>query len=193
MGATSPPTSMTADSSALALVGRWRRWATRHPVGAALLAGLIAVHIASVLGFWLGGFGLTRLDWNTANGLVYLPEGSPLAQFLFGGLMHYIDGILFGVLFAVALHPWLPWRNTLIGNALKGVVFGTLLAVVALALLTPLIYAPARGAEAGFFSTNFGWEYVLSVFVFHWVYGANLGLIYNPFDRDDTLYHDDPH
>lgn len=56
-----------------------------------------------MLGFWFGGFGLTRLDWNTANGLVYLPDGEPFQQFIVGWAMHYVDGILFALLFAVAL------------------------------------------------------------------------------------------
>jgi hypothetical protein len=164
----------------------WRRWATRHPVASALLAGLVATHVATVLGFWMGDFGLVRLDWNTANGLVYLPGGTPLTQFLVGGTMHYVDGILFAVLFAITLQPRLPWGNSEVGNVLKGVVFGTILAVIALGVLTPLVYAPARGADAGMFSTNFGWEYVVGVFLFHWIYGAHLGLIYSPLDKPDT-------
>lgn len=164
----------------------WRHWATRHPVAAALLAGLVAVHISTVLGFWMGSFGLVRLDWNTANGLVYLPGASPLAQFLVGGAMHYIDGILFAVLFAIALHPRLPWANTEGGNVLKGIAFGTILAVIALAVLTPLVYAPARGAVAGIFSSNFGWQYIVGVFLFHWIYGAHLGLIYSPMAEHDS-------
>lgn len=163
----------------------WRSWVTAHRTVAAMLAGLIAVHIASVLGFWFGGFGLTRLDWNTANGLVYLPEGEPFQQFMVGWAMHYLDGIVFAVLFAVALHPLMPWRNTDAGNAAKGLVFGTALAVIALAVLTPLIYAPARGAQAGVFSSNFGWKYVLGVFLFHWIYGLHVGLIYNPLPDQD--------
>ncbi|QTF72592.1 hypothetical protein [Arthrobacter woluwensis] len=160
----------------------WRTWATDHRFPAAVLAGLVGTHVASVLGFWFGGFGLTRLDWNTANGLVYLPKADPLAQFLFGGLMHYTDGILFGVLFALTFHPRMPWANSEMGNILKGVAFGTVLAVIALLVLTPLIYAPARGAEAGFFSLNFGWKYVVGTVLFHWAYGAHLGLIYSPLD-----------
>lgn len=164
----------------------WRQWATRHRLSAALLAGIVSVHVGSVIGFWLGGFGLTRLDWNTANGLVYLPDAAPLPQFLFGNLYHYLDGAFFAVIYAVALAPLLPIRSTILGNLFKALLFGTGLAIVALLILTPLIYAPASGAEAGFFSLNFGWSYVLSVFIFHWVYGLHLGLIYNPLDDDDA-------
>ncbi len=162
----------------------WRRWATGHRVAAALLAGLIAVHVASIIGFWLGGFNLTRLDWNTANGLVYVPDAEPMSQFLIGGLHHYADGVFFAVVYAIALAPFLPLPATALGNLGKGLLFGTALAVLALAVMTPLVYAPARGTEAGFFSGNFGWNYMLSVFIFHWVYGLHLGLIYNPLDDD---------
>jgi len=165
----------------------WRRWSTRHRVLAALLSGLVATHIATVLGFWMGGFGLVRLDWNTANGKVYAPKESALSQFLIGGGMHYVDGIVFAVLFAVAIHPRLPWPNTEGGNILKGLAFGTILAVIALAVLTPLIYGPARGADAGVFSSGFGWKYIVGVFLFHWIYGANVGLIYSPLEDHDAV------
>jgi len=170
------------------LLTRWRAWATIHPISASLLAGLIATHISTVLGFWMGSFGLARLDWNTANGLVYVPDADPLAQWVIGGLMHYTDGILFGVLYGVAFHPRMPWANSELGNGLKGLAFGTVLALVALTVLTPLVYAPAAGNVAGVFRTNFGWEFVLGVFIFHWVYGLHLGLIYSPFDRTDARW-----
>ncbi len=163
-------------------VNAWRGWATRHRVWAALLAGLVAVHIGTIVGFWLGDFGLTRMDWPTANGLVYVPDASPTAQFLIGGLSHYLDGVFFALVYAIALAPFLPFGSTAAGNAVKGLVFGTVLAVIALLIMTPLVYAPARESEAGFFSSNFGWSYIISVFIFHWVYGLHLGLIYNPDD-----------
>lgn len=178
--------TLTVAESRIPTAAPWRRWASQHRVASATLAGLIAVHMSSVLGFWFGGFGLTRLDWNTANGLVYWPKGSPFEIFMVGWTSHYLDGVVFSVLFAVALHPRMPWRNTELGNAAKGLVFGTVLAVVALAVLTPLVYAPARGADAGFFSSNFGWKYMVAVFLFHWIYGLHLGLIYNPLPDEDV-------
>jgi hypothetical protein len=93
---------------------------------------------------------------------------------------------LFAVLFAITLHPRLRWAGTEVGNVLKGVVFGTILAVIALGVLTPLVYAPARDSVAGVFSSNFGWQYILGVFLFHWIYGAHLGLVYSPMDHPDT-------
>src|SRR5437016_2859600 len=52
----------------------WRRWATQHRAVAAMLGGLVGVHIASVLGAWFAGFHLYRLDYSTGNGAVYLPK-----------------------------------------------------------------------------------------------------------------------
>ena len=177
-------TSTAKDEERAVAVTTWRLWATRHRVWAALLAGLVAVHIGTIVGFWLGDFGLTRMDWPTANGLVYVPDASPTAQFLIGGLSHYLDGIFFALVYAIALAPFLPFGSTAAGNAVKGLVFGTVLAVIALLIMTPLVYAPARDSQAGFFSSNFGWSYIVSVFIFHWVYGLHLGLIYNPDDSE---------
>lgn len=170
-------------SNGLAHGMAWRRWATQHRVASALLAGVVATHISTVLAFWFGDFGLFRLDWPTDNGRVYLPHMDPIIQFLVGGAMHYLDGIAFAVLFAINLHPRLPWANSQIGNILKGMVFGTVLGTISLTVLCPLVYGPALGAQAGVLSSNFGWKFQVSVLLFHWIYGAHLGLVYSPLDE----------
>jgi len=71
---------------------------TEHRVAAAALGGIVAVQVASLLGFWLRGFGLSELDFNTANGAVYLPQATHIQQFLVGGLSHYIDGAVFALI-----------------------------------------------------------------------------------------------
>ncbi|MCK2244620.1 MULTISPECIES: hypothetical protein [unclassified Crossiella] len=166
-------------------VRSWRLWATRHRVAAALLAGLVATHVATIIGYWFQGVGLSRLDWNSANGFVYTPFGSAIEKFVIGGVFHYLDGIVFAVVFACALHPLLPWRNTQFGNLAKGLTLGTALAVVSVAFMTPYVYAPARGAEAGFLSLDLGWKYIVAVFVWHWIYGLHLALVYNPLPDDE--------
>ncbi|WP_328737289.1 hypothetical protein [Streptomyces bobili] len=171
----------TADDAAW-----WRLWATRHRVAAAVLGGVIAAHVATIFGYWFPGVGLPRLDWNTANGWVYVPFGTPLEKFAVGGLFHYLDGIIFAVVFAVALHPVLPWRNTVLGNLAKGLVFGTLLAITSVAFVTPRIFGPARDTDPGILSLDLGWKYLLAVFVWHWVYGLHLALIYNPLPSRTT-------
>ena len=164
----------------------WRRWATQHRVAAAMLGGLVAVHISSLLGIWFGGFGLDRLDFNTANGLVYLPKATPATQFLVGGLSHYTDGMFFALIFAVAVSPLLPVPATRTGNLVKALIFSTILAILALFVTLPYVFGPAFGVHDALIAFHNGWKYVVSVLLVHWIYGAHLGLIYNPLDDDQS-------
>ena len=92
-----------------------------------------------------------------------------------------IDGIVFTLVFVVAVFPLLGWRSTAFGNVLKGLFFGTILATVSCAFMIPRVYFPGH---VGFFSHNLGWKLLLAVHVWHWVYGLHLGMIYNPSRRD---------
>jgi len=182
--------STSPSSSGRGAVVAYRRWVAQHQVIAALVGGLVAVHVATILGLWMGDFGLKRLDWPTANGLVYIPHAGPVALFLVGGLFHYLDGMFFALVFALGVAPHLPFGSGSWGNLVKALMFGFVLSVVALLIMTPLVYAPARGSVAGFFSHNFGWQYIVGNLIFHVVYGLHLGLIYNPSDtRASDLGH----
>jgi len=158
-------------------IARWRDWATAHRAVAALLAGVVATHIATVFGFMEVGVGLPRLDYMTTNGGLYLPKASPNVQFLTGGLLHYADGIVFAVLFAAVVHPMLPWRSTPIGNILKGMLLGTVLATIVVGFLANYVYYP--NAHLGFFAHNAGWKVIFATYLWHWVWGLHLGAIYN--------------
>src|SRR5260370_29777434 len=87
-------------------------------------------------------------------------------------------GVVFAVVFALTLHHLLPWRNTELGNLAKGLFFGTVLAIISCGFMVPLVYFPQF--HPGFFSLNLGWNVILAIFLWHWVYGLFLGLIYNP-------------
>jgi hypothetical protein len=162
-------------------LGRYRAWVTQHPVAASLLAGLVATHVATIIGYWMPGIGLRELDWNRINGMLYTPEASTDVQFLSGGIFHYLDGIVFSVIFAVLLFPLLKWRSTMVGNLLKGLLFGTVLATISVAFMNPRVYFP--DGNVGFFSHNLGWQFILAVYLWHWVFGAHLGAIYNPLEE----------
>ena len=171
-------TDRDARAEASGGLDRYRTWVTEHRISAALLAAVVATHIATIIGYWMPGVGLPQLDWNRINGSVYTPNLSPDLQFLSGGVFHYLDGIVFSVVFVVAVHPLLRWRSTTFGNVLKGLLFGSILATISCAFMIPRVYFPA--ADVGFFSHNLGWQLLLAVFIWHWVYGLHLGMIYNP-------------
>ena len=161
---------------------RYRIWVSEHRISAALLAAVVATHMATIAGYWMPSIGLPQLDWNRINGAIYTPKASPDLQFLSGGFFHYTDGIVFTVLFVVALFPHLRWASTTFGNALKGLFYGTLLATFSCLFMIPRVYFPK--GQVGFFSHNLGWKLVLAVYVWHWVYGLHLGMIYNPTRTD---------
>jgi hypothetical protein len=153
-------------------------WVRDHPAKAALLAGVVATHMATVVGYFMPGIGLPQLDWNRINGTIYTPKASPDLQFLSGGVFHYVDGLVFTALFVVAIYPFLRWQSTALGNVLKGLFFGTILATISVLFMIPRVYFP--DAHVGFFSHNLGWKLILAVYLWHWVYGLHLGVIYNP-------------
>src|SRR5260370_25098570 len=66
----------------------WRRWATQHRAVAAMLGGLVGVHIASVLCAWFGGFHLYRPDYSSRKGAGYRPQAAPPVQVVVRGLGH---------------------------------------------------------------------------------------------------------
>jgi hypothetical protein len=155
-----------------------RSIATRRKIGTAVIGGLVATHLASMLGFWNHGWGLTPLDFNTLNGLQLLPHASHNVDFFAGGAAHYANGVCFAILYAFTIHPLIPIRNTALGNLAKALLFGTGLAVFALLVMVPLVFLPE--AHLGFFSHRAGFTFILSTFVVHWAYGFLLGSIYNP-------------
>lgn len=91
-----------------------------------------------------------------------------------------------GLIFAVAVSPLLPLPATRVGNLVKALIFGTILAVLALFVTAPYAFAPLRGIHDPLIAIHLGWKYVISVLLFHWIYGTQLGLIYSPLDEDQS-------
>ena len=170
-------------SDATENLAHWRDWVTDHRIGAGTLAGLVGTHLATVIGFWLPSIGLPELDFNTFNGLLYLGASSHASKavlFWTGATIHYTDGLIFALLFVVAVHPRLPWRSTVLGNLLKGLTMGMILAVITCVWMVPRVWAVPH---AGFFSVGLGWKFVLAIFVWHFVWGLHIGVFYNPRER----------
>src|SRR5205814_8593646 len=140
---------------------------------------------ATMTGYWNHGVGLPVLDWNTTIGLQLLPTASRKSQFFAGGAAHYTAGVCFALLYACGPHMFIPLRNTVLGNMGKAMLFGTFLALVSATIMIPLVFYPQL--DPGFFSHNLGFKFVLSIFVWHWVYGLHLGVIYNPLPDEEVI------
>jgi hypothetical protein len=164
---------------------RWyRAFVTRHRFFGALIAATVATHIATVTGVWYHGLGLTDLNWPAFNGSLLLPTGSATAQFWAGTAYHYATGIGLGLLYAVALHPLMRWafKSTTLANLSKALVYGIVLATISAIWWVPALFP---GLNAGFFSSNLGWKIVFGIYLWHLIYGFNLGLLYNPLSADE--------
>jgi len=164
---------------------RWRAWVAGHPIGGSLLAGAVATQFATVFGIWFPGFGLPSLNWPVANGelILGIQVGTPptAATYLVGELSHFTDGIFFALLFALLFHPLVPLRNTMTGNLLKALLYGTVLALISAAWWVPALYVPHH---AGFLATSLGWKLTFGIFLWHWIYGYFLGTVYCPAPAD---------
>jgi hypothetical protein len=156
----------------------WRQWVTQHWLASSLIAGLVATHLATVLGIWFHGVGLPDLNWPQANGAVIFPGGSPVVQYVAGGVQHYVDGLIFAGLFALLVHPRIPLADTEQGNMAKAIAYSMVLATVSAGFLVPYVYFPQSGADV--FSTGFGWKLVFAIYLWHLIWGFFLGLLYNP-------------
>jgi hypothetical protein len=159
---------------------RWRAWVAVHPIGGSLLAGAVATQFATVFGIWFRGFGLPVLNWPTVNGMLIIPTASPSAQYFAGLLSHFTDGVFFALLFALLFHPLVPLRNTLLGNLIKAIAYGTVLAIISASWWVPAVYVPHH---AGFLSTSLGWKVTFGIFLWHWIYGYFLGTVYCPLPK----------
>jgi hypothetical protein len=161
----------------------WRSNINSHRLTYALLASVVATHIATVSGYWYKIIGIPVLGWPQFNGILLLGHTGSSAngaqQFWAGTVYHYGTGICYGLIFAFLIHPMLPGRNTVVGNIQKALIWGGILAT-----LSALLWVPRDFPEfhPGFFTNNLGWKTVLGIYIWHAVYGLNLGAFFSPTD-----------
>jgi hypothetical protein len=84
----------------------------------------------------------------------------------------------------------IPIGNTVLGNFAKAIIWGLILATISAVWwinLFPNLAGP--GVNAGIFMSNFGPDqvkWVVAVYLWHIVYGFNLGAFYQPRDLPAT-------
>jgi hypothetical protein len=157
----------------------------------AVIAAFVATHVATVAGLWFNAVRLPKFDFPSLNGYVLFGfAGAPADMtFIVGGVIHYIDGVMWGLIFALVIHPMLgrfikplaPMTPTV--NLVKGVIWGIALWIISSALWMPLLIGGYLGIPVGWFLTSFGPYGVQALFtnlLWHSIYGVNLGLLFSP-------------
>jgi hypothetical protein len=173
----------------------WRNYVTRHRLVAAIVGGLVATHVTTNLGMWYHGIGLPDLNFNLLNGFLVFGNSEmdptkmsdPAVLTLFGGVVHYAQGVAFALIYAFGIYPFLPIAATLVGNFAKAIIWGLILATLSAVWwinLFPNLAGP--GKSAGIFMTNLPFSWLVAVYLWHIVYGFNLGAFYQPKDIPAT-------
>ncbi len=179
-----------------ALINDWKAYVTQHRLIVAIVGGLVATHVTTNLGMWYHGLGLPDLNFNILNGYLVFGNSAnafgtdgiqdPVTLTLFGAGAHYAQGVAFALIYAFGIHPLLPIANSIAGNFAKAIIWGLILATLSAVWwinLFPNLAGP--GVNAGFFFSNFGPDqvkWIVALYLWHIVYGFNLGAFYQPND-----------
>jgi len=140
----------------------------------------------TVVGYFMPGIGLPQLGLEPDQRRDLHAEGRRrTCSSWSGGIFHYVDGELsFTAVFGEsAVYPLLRWRSTALGNTLKGLFFGHRPCHHQRCLHDSpgvLPSRPRRLLQPQPRLESSSWP----VYLWHWVYGMNLGMIYNPPARD---------
>lgn len=178
-----------------AYIDNWRNYVTQHKLLVAIVGGLVATHVTTNLGMWYHGIALPDLNFNYLNGLLVFgnsamdPKGmmDPVILTFAGAIVHYAMGVSFALIYAFGIYPLLPIANTLLGNFAKAIIWGLILATLSAVWwinLFPNLAGP--GKSAGIFMTNLPIGWLVAVYLWHIVYGFNLGAFYQPKDVPAT-------
>lgn len=105
--------------------------------GRALVAGLVATILMTIT---MALFGMNLMK--SLGGMILGADASTAMQYLVGGLIHFMIGIGYGLVYAALVAPRLSWHPVL-----KGAVYGAALTVIALVMMP--VMASALGGGAG--------------------------------------------
>ena len=99
-------------------------------------------------------------------------------SFFVGNALHYVNGIVFAILFVILARPLMPFKNTHGGNIASGLLYSVILSIISAGFLVPYAYVPNQGY--GFFSFYGpdGWKLPFGILVWHLIYGFFLGALY---------------
>lgn len=190
-GTESEATATTVDEARPeigAAVNWWYEWVNAHRVGAIVLVGVIATQLGTYFGYVFPAIGLPSLPWPLFNGvlgrgLAENPEGAfpvfnDTGSYFVGQSLHFVNGIVFAILFAILARPMMPLRNDHRGNILAGLSYGLVMTIISIGLLVPYAYVPEQGYGLFLFDGPDGWKLPAAVLLWHLIYGFFLGSLY---------------
>jgi hypothetical protein len=173
----------------------WYDWVNRHRVGGAALVGVIATQIATYFGYVFPAFGLPTLPWPLYNGILGTTFADGLngatatgtfdpvfatspGSFFTGNALHFVNGIVFTILYAILFLPLMRFKNTHGGNVASGVLYSVILTVISVGVLVPYAYVPNQGYGLFLFDGPDGWKLPFSILVWHLIWGFFLGTLF---------------
>ena len=124
---------------------RWRAWCNDHPIGSLALVGVIATQLGTYFGYVFPAVGLPTLPWPMYNGALALGISGPnwngyfdenwaetlnhaSGMFFAGQALHFVNGIVFAILFGLIARHSLPFnKDTNGGNISKGLLYGVIM------------------------------------------------------------------
>ena len=171
----------------------WQRFVDTRPIGSLALVSVIATQLGTYFGYVFPAVGLPVLPWPLYNGIL----GSTIADgvngavvdeafavssnaFFVGHTLHFVNGIVFGILFGILARDMLPGRNTPSGNIGKGLLYGVIMTIISVGLLVPYAYLPEQGYGLFLFDGPDGWKLPFAILVWHLIYGFFLGALWQP-------------
>lgn len=176
---------------------RWRRWVNEHPIGSLALVGVIATQLGTYFGYVFPAIGLPTLPWPLYNGALalgvsgpnwgnYFTDASNAAGLFFAGqALHFVNGIVFALLFGLIARHSLPFnKSTNGGNILNGLLYGVIMTIISAGLLVPYAYVAEQGYGFFLFDGPDGWKLPAGILVWHLIYGYFLGALYQPADEE---------
>lgn len=134
----------------------------------AVVAGFIATYVMTMAGNWEVGVGLPEMDLGELLAL------NMAQSWVWGEIAHFLSGILLALLYACWPYTLLPGPG-----AIKGLIYGLILAGVAGMIISPLAFP----AGFMFLKTPNPPIFILAGMMLHALYGITLGLIYEPARR----------
>jgi hypothetical protein len=185
---------------------RWQRFVDTKSIAALALVAFIATQMGTYFGYVFPAVGLPVLPWPLYNGLlgttlnvdgadalnrvfasgefdaVFATSGE---SFFTGQALHFLNGIVFGLLYGILFRELLPrLKKTNGGNIQLGLLYALIMTIISAGLLVPYAYVPNQGYGLFLFDGPDGWKLPFAILIWHLIYGFFLGSLYQPTEVD---------